>query len=97
MTVTDATVAEYLGVSTEQVRLIKLGNMTCSACADVHPSYPQIKAFHSPVCKAARHCAECSKEMPNLVHGHEVGLICSDFYGASTNKGRAALSDGEGR
>ena len=77
---TDETVAEYIGITAEQVRIMRLDKMTCPDCRNVDASYPIIKAFHSPLCKANRKCAICGADIPELTCGHEVGLICGDCY-----------------
>lgn len=78
----DANVAEYLGCTAEQVRILRLHKLTCPDCVNVHVAFPSIRAFHSPLCAANRKCASCGKEMPELTRGHEVGLICWDCYGS---------------
>lgn len=76
----NASVAEYLGITPEQVRIMRLHKLTCPDCVNVHISFPTIRAFHSPLCEANRKCANCGKEMPEMVRGHEVGAICWDCY-----------------
>lgn len=76
----DASVAEYLGITPEQVRIMRLHKLTCPDCVNVHISFPTIRAFHSPLCAANRKCASCGKEMPEMICGHEVGAICWDCY-----------------
>lgn len=77
---TDETVAEYIGSTADQVRIMRLHKLTCPECVNVHRSYPQIKAFHSPLCKGNHKCASCGEVIPDLVSGHEVGLICKTCY-----------------
>lgn len=80
MSLTDAAVAEYIGCTPEQVRIMRLHKLTCSECTKVHFSYPTIRAFHSPLCEANLKCRACGKAIPDLTRGHEVGLICDECY-----------------
>jgi hypothetical protein len=77
---TNEIVAAYIGCTAEQVRIMRLHKLTCPECTKVGPSYPQIKAFHSPCCKGQKKCAGCGNDIPELGLGHEVGLICGDCY-----------------
>jgi hypothetical protein len=77
---TDAAVAEYIGCTAEQVRIMRLRKWRCAGCEAVHVSFPSIKAFHSPCCGEGRKCASCGVLMPHLLHGHELGLICETCY-----------------
>lgn len=84
MTLTDDAVAKYIGCTPEQVRIMKLHKLACSDCTNVHPSFPSIKAFHSPCCKSNQKCAECGAVMTDIMVGHEVGLICWDCHDGRT-------------
>lgn len=89
---TDDAVAKHIGITAEQVRIMRLHTLTCPDCANVHISFPIIKAFHSPLCNANRKCASCGKEQQDLKCGHEVGLICWDCYYGSAS---ALSTEGE--
>lgn len=84
----DETVAQYIGCTAGQVRVMRIYRehgvaMTCEGCGRVHDSYPKIVAYHSPCCEAQGKCRMCGSEIPGLLKGHEVGLICGACYGDS--------------
>lgn len=86
-TLDDESVAAYLRLSKEQVRILRQRpeHVTCDQCANVHPSYPLIRMFHSPCCAANGMCAMCGTSLGEQASkGHEVGLICGGCYGADT-------------
>lgn len=77
---TDAAVAEYIGCSQEQVRIMRLREWRCLDCEAVHVSFPTIRPFHSPLCASNQKCASCGEAITGLMCGHEVGLICGTCH-----------------
>ena len=72
----DAIVADYLGLTTDQVRLLRMsrGTYQCAACSALHPTMPIIRVYHFPVCKENGKCRMCGGRI-DAPNGHEVGLI----------------------
>jgi hypothetical protein len=50
----------------------------CSMCKVVHPTFPNVRSFHSPCCSQHGLCASCGKRLPNpgAHYGHEIGALC---------------------
>ena len=81
----DAAVAEYLGLTPDQVRVIRQRKEyveNCKSCGAIHPTYPQIRFFHHPGCKEVGKCRGCGLPVgrPGENYTHEVGVICSICY-----------------
>lgn len=73
---TDATVAAYLGMTEAQVHFLrKIQWHQCAGCSAVHPTFPIIRAYHSPVCPDQGRC-RCGSKIEGAGKGHQVGLIC---------------------
>lgn len=80
---TDADVAAYLGLTTDQVRVIRQTKdiHACSECSAVHPTYPTVMFFHSPICKASGKCRQCGADTGAGLAAM-VGIICGECYGS---------------
>lgn len=85
---TDADVAAYLGLTTDQVRVIRQTKdiHACSECSAIHPTLPVVRFFHSPICKTGGKCRICGGTLltgrGGAIRGGEVGLICRGCYEA---------------
>jgi hypothetical protein len=78
---TDESVAAYLGLTAAHVRVMRMmmDIRACPSCRRVHPTYPSIRFFHSPVCDQQGRCRLCQAPI-DVGMGHEVGLICQKCY-----------------
>ena len=79
----DASVADYLGLTAEQVRIIRQKPnrlKSCKSCEAVHPTLPLVRIYHSPCCDGQQKCSMCGEPLP-VTLGHELGVICQRCYG----------------
>lgn len=79
----DTSVAAYLGLTAEQVRIIRQKPShlkSCKSCEAVHPTFPSISVHHSPCCDAQQKCSMCGEPLP-VTLGHGLGIICIRCYG----------------
>lgn len=54
----------------------------CPGCRAAHETYPQLRYFHSPVCKDQGKCHQCGGDL-RIGKGHQLGMICSKCYGGN--------------
>lgn len=81
----DTSVAEYLGITDEQARQIRIRPpraKLCPGCTTVHQVYPSVSFHHSPICRDQYKCSICNGPLfSETISGQEVGLICEKCHG----------------
>lgn len=56
----------------------------CQQCRDIHSTFPIVRSFHSPICKAHGLCAACGGKLqynPDAQFGYEIGSLCETCAG----------------
>ena len=53
----------------------RIAHAPCAECVGIHESYPLVRAYHHPICRAAAHCAHCHKDIES---DGLVGGLCAD-------------------